>query len=532
MQTFCVFSRQVLWVSERYRREQYAMNNAIAYKQIVTSVKEPTGIDRVRFGYNMNDLNRRLVLPVLTGTSMLFFPGCGMDNDRVSPDNPNILIIYSDDQGLGDIGAFGGKNIHTPHTDRLAEQGIMFTQMYAPSSICTPSRAGLLTGRFPLRAGLVGLSAPPPLTGLDDGYGSPGLSNDQPSMAKLLREAGYRSAMIGKWHLGYDPGYLPDDHGFDHWFGHIGGVIDNYSHFFNWRPDQPARLDLWRNGERVRKPGNFFPDMMLREAQTFIGNHVKDHQKDPFFLYYSLNTPHWPYQGNPSWVEWYQDKGIPYPRDLYGAFISAQDERIGALLSTLEEENLIENTLIIFMSDNGHSVEPRAHFGGGDAGIYRGAKFSLFEGAIRVPGIISWPGIMPENEIRDQMVHQIDILPTLAEICGLELSQNEIDGKSILEVIHSDQAESPHDVLYWTRTTAGFAEDIPDQWAVRKGPWKLYANAFYQLGMEEELTEEDKKLFLANLDEDPGEKINLVNEYPEIVEDMRKLYEEWSRQYQ
>lgn len=433
-------------------------------------------------------------------------------------DNPNVIIIYSDDQGIGDLGVYGGKNIYTPHTDRLAERGVLFTQMYAPSSICSPSRAGLLTGRYPQRAGMPGNAAPPPLTGIDDGNGYPGLSSDQPSMGKILSNAGYKTAMIGKWHLGYNSGNRPDDHGFDYWFGHIGGVIDNYSHFFHW--SGPTRHDLWRNGERVYRPGEYFPDLMLEEAQNFIIAH-KDR---PFFIYYSLNTPHWPYQGDPHWIEQYQDIHISYPRDIYGAFVSAQDERIGKLMATLEQLQLIDNTIIIFQSDNGHSVEERAHFGGGNAGIYRGAKRGLFEGGIRVPSIICWPGVIPENEIRNQMVHGIDWLPTLLELLGLDYPMEKLDGKSITGIIQSDLAESPHEVLFWERT-------YRNQWVVRKGPWKLYANAIDHPGMHE-LSQQDRELFLANLDEDPGETINLVNDFPDIVENLKALYMQWKKSLQ
>jgi len=321
--------------------------------------------------------------------------------------------------------------------------------------------------------------------------------------------------MIGKWHLGYDAGHRPDDHGFEYWFGHLGGVIDNYSHFFHW--NGPTRHDLWRNGKPVYKPGRYFPDLMVEEARQFLA----DNRHNPFFLYYSLNTPHWPYQADPYWLEAYQRDQIPYPRDLYGAFVSAQDERIGVLLDYLEEMGLRDQTIIIFQSDIGHSVEEIAHFGGGDAGIYRGAKRGLFEGGIRVPSIVSWLGRVPEHEVRDQMVHGMDWLPTLLEWLDLPLPEEKMDGKSLVNVIASSEAGNPHEDLFWERT-------YRDQWAVRKGPWKLYANAFDQPGMQK-LSDRDRELFLANLDQDPGETINLVDEFPEIVQELRQLYELWKK---
>lgn len=429
---------------------------------------------------------------------------------------PNIIIIYSDDQGIHDLGIYGGKNIYTPNTDNLARRGVMFTQMYAPSSICSPSRAGLLTGRYPQRAGMPGNATPPPLRGINDREGhrnSGGLCSNQPSMAKILRDAGYRTAMIGKWHLGYDAGHRPDDHGFEHWFGHLGGVIDNYSHFFHW--NGPTRHDLWRNGIPVHEPGRYFPDLMFEEAKQFLA----DHRHDPFFIYYSLNTPHWPYQADPYWLEAYQRDQIPWPRDLYGAFVSAQDERIGMLLDYIKDLGLLDHTIILFQSDNGHSVEEVAHFGGGDAGIYRGAKRGLFEGGIRVPSIISWPDRIPQNEVRNHMVHAMDWLPTLLDWLDIPLPEDEIDGKSLVNVIDSNDADEPHETLFWERT-------YRDQWVVRKGPWKLYANAFDQPGMAK-LTDRDRELFLANLDQDPGEMVNMVDKYPDITRELRQLYQKW-----
>ncbi len=458
-----------------------------------------------------------LFLFVILMTMKTFFiqKAFGTKSSDTQKNRPNILLIYSDDQGIKDLGIYGG-DIHTPHTDKLGENGVRFTQMYAPCSISSPSRAGLLTGRYPERAGMPGNATPPPLRGINDGMGyraGGGLPGDQPSMGKILRDAGYRTAMIGKWHLGYDSGHRPDDHGFEYWFGHLGGVIDNYSHFFHW--SGPTRHDLWRNGAPVRIPGNYFPDVMLEEAKAFIGQD----KEEPFFLYYSLNTPHWPYQGDPYLIDQYQQEEISYPRDLYGAFVTAQDKRIGLLLDFLEENRLMENTIILFQADNGHSVEERAHFGGGDAGKYRGAKRGLFEGGIRVPSLITWPGVIPENEVRDQMVHGMDWLPTFAEWLNLELPEEKMDGKSLVDVIGSEDAGSPHEVLFWQRT-------YRNQWVVRKGPWKLYAYAFDQPGMKV-LTEQDRELFLANLEQDPGETTNVIHKFPEVVKELRELYEIW-----
>src|SRR5262249_37214011 len=182
----------------------------------------------------------------------------------------------------------------------------------------------------------------------------------------------------------------------------------------------------------------------------------------PFFLYFAINEPHYPYQGDPKWLERYA--GLRYPRNVYAAFLSTMDERIGRLIAELDALGLRERTIVIMQSDHGHSTEERAHFGGGSAGPYRGAKYSLFEGGIRVPAIGTWPGPLPQNEVHSQVTHGCDWLPTIAELCGVALPRNTIDGKSLVAVIRSAEAPSPHEVLHW---------QFESSWAVRAGDWKL-----------------------------------------------------------
>ncbi|HVX60653.1 MAG TPA: sulfatase-like hydrolase/transferase, partial [Pirellulales bacterium] len=313
---------------------------------------------------------------------------------------PNVIVIMTDDQGSIDAGCYGAKDLATPAIDALAKRGVRFTQFYAAAPVCSPSRAGLLTGRYPLRAGL-----PNNAGSQRGGHGMPG---EQVTIAEMLKAAGYATAHIGKWHLGYTPEMMPNGHGFDHSFGHMGGCIDNYSHFFYW--SGPNVHDLHRNGREVHYPGRFFGDLMVEEATRFI----EQHRSQPFFIYFAVNMPHYPYQGDPKWLEHYKD--LPYPRNLYAAFVSTLDERVvGALLNKVDDFGLREKTLVIYQSDNGHSTEERAHFGGGNPGPYRGAKFSLFEGGMRLPAVISWPGHLPEGEVRDQLVHSCDWMPTIAE---------------------------------------------------------------------------------------------------------------------
>ena len=419
------------------------------------------------------------------------------------PLKPNVIVILTDDQGSADARCYGAKDLETPGIDRLAARGVRFRQFYSAAPVCSPSRAGLMTGRYPVRAGMAGNASSRP--------GDAGMP-PQPTIARMLKAAGYATAHVGKWHLGYDPATMPNGQGFDYSFGHMGGCIDNYSHFFYW--DGPNQHDLHRNGREVHYPGRFFADLMLEEASRFL----EENRQRPFFLYFAMNMPHYPYQADVKWLDRY--KGLPYPRNLYAAFVSTLDERIGRLVKKVNDLGLRERTIIIFQSDNGHSTEIRAHGGGGSAGPYRGAKFSLFEGGIRLPGMISWPGHLPEGVVRDQIAHACDWMPTIAELCGVKLLDDDIDGKSLAPVIRSAAAPTPHDALHWQ---VGLGHSA--QWAVRQGDWKLVGNVQDTSGGP--LNAEDKKLFLANLATDIAERRNLAQTHPEVLQRLLKLREDW-----
>lgn len=336
----------------------------------------------------------------------------------------------------------------------------------------------------------------------------------QVTLAEMLQAAGYATGHVGKWHLGYTPDTMPLGQGFDFSFGHMGGCIDNYSHFFYWQG--PNRHDLWQNGREVYRSGEFFPELMVQQAVEFM----KQHRDQPFFLYFALNMPHYPYQGYEKWLRHYAS--LEYPRNLYAAFISTLDENLGALLGQVDQLGLRERTIVIFQSDNGHSVEERAHGGGGSAGPYRGAKFSLFEGGIRLPAIISWPGQLPQGEVRGQLATSCDWLPTVAQLCDVNLPAQKIDGASLLDVIHSADHPSPHPVFHWQ---TGSRQN--PSWAVREGDWKLLGNP-QDPTRKQPVTEADR-LFLVDVAQDPGETKNLRAEHPEIVQRLQQLHEQWLR---
>lgn len=413
---------------------------------------------------------------------------------------PNIVLIYTDDQGSFDLNCYGSKDLHTPNLDRLASQGVRFTQMYSPSAICSASRAGLMTGRFPARAGVPG--------NVSSKQGTPGMPADEITIAELVKSAGYTTGHVGKWHLGYTPETMPNGQGFDSSFGHMGGCIDNYSHFFYW--NGPNRHDLWRDGAEIFRDGEFFLDMMVDEGQQFI----KKNKDRPFLMYWAINAPHYPMQGTSKWRKHYAD--LPSPRRQYAEFVSTVDEKVGALIETLDQLGLRENTLIVFQSDHGHSTEERAFFGGGNAGPYRGAKGCLFEGGIRVPSIASLPGTIPQGEVRDQMVTGCDWYPTIAELTGIDLPDRQYDGRSILSVLQDNEAKSPHDHFFWL-----LGGGKKPQWAVHRGDWKLLGNANDRT--DQRVKVEVDKLHLSNLKQDPGEQTNLAKKHPEIVEELNTI---------
>ncbi len=418
---------------------------------------------------------------------------------------PNVILILADDQGTVDAGCFGSGDLVTPALDTLAETGIRFTQFYSAAPVCSPSRAGALTGRWPVRAGVPGNCA-------SRKGGSGALPPSEQTMAEMFRAAGYATAHIGKWHLGYTDETIPQRQGFDVSFGHMGGCIDNYSHFFYW--SGPNIHDLWKNGQEVYRDGGYFPDLMLSEASDFI----REHSQRPFFMYYAMNTPHYPYQGDAHWLEHFEK--MEDPRRLYAAFLAAQDERLGKLLHLLRQLDLRRRTIVIYQSDNGHSTEERAHFGGGSAGQHRGAKFSLLEGGIRVPAVISWPGTLPEGEVRGQVAHACDWLPTVAELTGVKLPAASLDGLSLVGVVRDAALESPHQrtALHW-QVGAGNSPE----WAVRLGDWKLIGrtrDTGNSTGKWETLQN-----VLVNIERDPGESADVAEQHPEIVRQLTELHD-------
>jgi len=430
-----------------------------------------------------------------------------------APPAPNFVVIMTDDQGSRDLGCFGASDLKTPHIDALAASGARFTNWYSNAPVCAPSRAALMTGRYPVRAGV-------PTNGrtLDPVR--------QKTAATLLKKAGYATGLIGKWHLGDTPETAPNAHGFDYFYGFHPGCVDFYSHRFYWGETGSGRTvnyhSLYRNREEIFEDGEYLTDRIAAEAAGFI----RAHWTRPFFLTVTFNAPHYPMHAPARYLARFPN--LAEERRIYAAMLAAVDDGVGMIRSTLAQHGLLENTLIVFVSDNGATTEARAGLGqrpatAGDNGPYRGFKFSLFDGGTHVPGIMSWPKAIPAGRTVDEVVMTMDILPTVCAAAGVAIPEgHRIDGKDILAVA-ARGAPSPHECIFWENGA---------QLAARKGKWKLVLNGNpYGRSAEENktLTGEDA-VHLSDLSKDPGESVNLRRTNPAVADELTSRIERWRRE--
>jgi len=412
---------------------------------------------------------------------------------RAAPDErkPNVILFYSDDQGYGDLGCYGSKDIRTPYLDALAASGARLTNYYSAAPVCSPSRAALLTGLSPQRAGVPG--------NVRAGKNVVGLPGSRVTIAELCKQQGYATAVFGKWHLGTAPESIPLGQGFDEYLCHHYGCISYTTHIFSWDRRLGPVHDLWRNGKEIHEDGTYMTDIITREALRFIAAN-----KDvPFFLYLPYNAPHYPMEAPKKWMDLYE--GMETNRRPYAAMISCMDDSIGQVVATTRELGIHGNTLFIFASDNGPSNEVRTKVDKkgpqpGSSGPFRGSKFSLLEGGIRMPCIASWEGHIDPGTVHDAPAIAMDALPTIAEAVGATPPDG-IEGRSHL----SDAEDLGARALFWDRG---------NQRAVRRGPWKL-------------LVQGRGKPQLYDLQADPGEKTNLAAEHPELVKELLALHEAW-----
>ena len=423
---------------------------------------------------------------------------------------PNFIVFLTDDQGYGDLSCMGATDFRTPHLDCMAANGVRFTNWYSNSPVCSPSRAALLTGRYPGNAGVRSILA---------GHRTAtGLPTEVPTMADSLKELGYYTAMSGKWHLGLAEGSRPHDHGFDDWFGFMAGCIDYYSHIFYWQMNQDGRAqfhDLWENGAELHRNGEYFTELITEYAVKYIRRSVQ--LGKPFFLYVPYNAPHYPMHAPDKYVNRFP--GLSWDRQIMAAMISAVDDSVGEILSELERQGLLDNTFTYFQSDNGPSRETRNWmdgnldpYYGGSTGKLKGHKGSLYEGGIRSPGIMSWPDKIPAGQVVSQYGIAMDVFPTFVTAAGGDPSKFELDGRDVTGMI-TEGSDSPHSEIFW---------EMHKQTAVRRGNWKLVMNGQLVEGVP---VEDD--IHLTDLTLDMGERQNLKDEYPELTTDLISMAESW-----
>ncbi|MFD6700083.1 MULTISPECIES: sulfatase-like hydrolase/transferase [unclassified Microbacterium] len=422
---------------------------------------------------------------------------------------PNVVVIYADDLGYGDVGCFGGDDVRTPHLDRLADRGVRLTNWYSNSPVCSPSRAALLTGRHPVHAGVQEI--------LGGKRGTAGLPA-QPTLASRLQDEGYRTGIFGKWHLGTGSGYRPLDRGFDQHFGFLAGCVDYYSHIFYWGQNQNPVHDLWDDEREVYDNGRYLTEVIAEKAVSFI----VDSAAEPFLCYVPFNAPHYPMHAPKEYVDRFPD--LPDDRRIMAAMIAAMDDGVGRILDALDAAGITDDTIVFFSSDNGPSTESRnwlngeeIDYQGGSTGGLRGNKGSLFDGGIRVPAIIAWPGALPQGADWTEPCAMMDLLPTVLEATGA-LAADEADGASVLAALRALEPLAAERTLFW---------EYGPQLAARRGPWKLTTSGREHLGGPFVLGSS----MLANLDEDPAEAVDLSAEHPEIAAALRAELEEWARSF-
>jgi len=434
---------------------------------------------------------------------LLILPLCltsAVQADTKAPP-PNFVIIYADDMGYGDLGCYGNRTIRTPNLDRMAREGVRFTDFHVAQAVCSASRTALLTGCYPNRVGILGALGPSSKNGISD---------KEVLIPQMLKGRGYATAIYGKWHLGHHPQFLPTRQGFDDYYG------------------LPYSNDMW-----PKHPTAKFPPLPLiagektietNPDQTKLTTAYTEHavsfiarnKERPFFLYVPHAMPHVPLHVSDK----YKGKS---QAGLYGDVIEELDWSVGQILSALKENGLDEKTLVLFASDNGPWLPYGNH--AGSAGPLREAKGSSFEGGVRVPFIARWPGHIPADRVCKEPTMTIDVLPTLARLSGAELPANKIDGKDISALLTDAKASAPERALYFY-----WGKELQ---AVRMGKWKLHFPHTYNTvktpGMDGKPGQTQQariELSLFDLEQDVGEKTNLADMHPEVVKQLQGLADE------
>jgi len=404
---------------------------------------------------------------------------------------PNIVLILADDLGYGSLGCYGNRVVKTPHIDALAARGMKFTDFHSNGALCTPTRAALLTGRYQQRCAWVPDEELSPVFRAQRQKNPVqrwawGLSAQEVTLPALLRQAGYRSALIGKWHLGYDRKFHPMDYGFDAFRGFIGGNVDYHIHIAGFGTKE---LDWWHDRE-IRDEAGYSTDLLTKHACAFI----EQNKARPFFLYLAHGSPHNPWQGR-------DPNKKKSPGETYQEMIAVLDESVGAVVETLRKLALETNTLVLFCSDNG----PQAPKDFAANGPLQGRKGSLWEGGHRVPMIATWPGVIAPATTSAEVALTMDFLPTCVRLAKATIPPNHaMDGTDLMPVFQQ-QGRIPDRAVHWKHG---------DAWAVREGPWKLIGQGA-------------QAKTLVHVIDDPAEKTNRLQEKADLVSHLQTLHQRW-----
>ena len=421
---------------------------------------------------------------------------------------PNVILIVTDDHGIGDVGCYEHPEARTPNLDRLAASGVRFTQWYSNAPICSASRAAIMTGKYPDRTGIKGALPSEP------SWDVQGLRAGETTMASVFKKMGYRTAAFGKWHLGSIEASRPRNQGFDEFFGWYSGWLDAYSHRYYQLGSAPGKIfhDLWRNETEVFEEPMYMTELLGREARAFL---AKQTRQKPFFQYLAFGAPHYSMMAPKKYLDRFPET-MDRDRRTHLAMVAAVDDVIGSILDQVKRQGMENDTVIFFVADNGATREVRAAndakpYHGGSNEPFRGYKQGLFDGGMHVPAIMRAPGRIKPGTVWNRPMISMDLLPTLVSMADPKAVPDGIDGQNILPVI---QGQSPeHEFLFWS-----FNEGR----AVRHGDWKLLVNPPQFPG--EPVPD---KLWLSNLEADKSEKSNLAGQQQQRVKDLLEKLRAW-----
>jgi arylsulfatase A-like enzyme len=432
-----------------------------------------------------------LVLVVVVGLSAWSGPLAGQAPPRAP--RPNVLVILADDQGYADASGWGGTDVRTPHLDRIASEGLHFSRMRANATVCSPSRAALLTGRDADRVGVPGVIRTAP----DDSWGR--LAPGVPMLPALLRDAGYHTAIVGKWHLGLEPPDTPTARGFDYFHGFLGDMMDSYT------THRRHGQNYLRRDETPIQADGHATDVFTDWAIAYLRGRAAT-PGQPFFLYLAYNAPHFPIEPPAEWVDRVRKRApdMPELRARAVAFDEHLDAAVGRVLAALDATGLSRDTLVVFTSDNGGSLP---HGQRNDP--WRGGKQQHFDGGVRVPFAVRWPARIAAGQRTDHAGQTFDVFPTLLELAGVAVPPG-TDAVSLGPVLRGERPDTSTRDMYFVRREGGAAFDGQAYHALIRGPWKLLRNSPYGA------------LELYNLDRDPQEVTNLADAEPATLRELKR----------